>query len=59
MTRALAGYPSGLSGDEAKYQIEVAARKRSQEMAAQKTTWKPEFFQGDLNSRMKFKFEMN
>ena len=58
VTRALAGYPSPISGDDAKYQIENAARKRSQEMAVEKTTWTPEFFLGDVFTRLTFKYEM-
>ena len=57
VTRALAGYPSPVTGDEAKYQVEITGRKLGESLAAANKIYSPKFFDGDIK-RAVFKYEL-
>ena len=59
MTRALAGYPSDISGDDAKFEVEQAARKRAELRASQNSTWTPKFFETSGQNWMAFKYQLS
>ena len=55
VSRALAGYPSPVTGDEAKYQVEVEGRTFRESFDKEGKIWRPQFFVGDEKSWMDFK----
>ena len=56
VTRGLAGYPSPMTGDEAKYVVEAIGRKVTKKLQGKE--FAPSFFEGDVKKWMKFKYEL-
>ena len=55
VSRALAGYPSPVTGDEAKYQVEMQGRAFRESFDKEGKIWRPQFFVGDEKTWMVFK----